>query len=185
MDKIIALMIPVTGMIVNQHLIDLLEAGKEFGVQYNTYTWNMGDLVPICDAAIFLDMQPEFGDKDTPFVVSRGSINAEEADTLVQELADYMFGDKEFTDSVENYAQAKADCPFFTEDIYKSTIVPLSDIGFNADDDTVSVPWDFVVVEIEGKDVKLSKKDILDLAKVYNLMKEFGYQIKEVVCTPS
>lgn len=185
MDKIIALMIPVTGMIVSQHLIDLLEAGKEFGVQYNIYAWNIGDLVPVCDAAIFYDMQPEFGDKDTPFVVSKGGINEEEADALVQRLADYMFGDEEFTDSLENYAKAKEDCPFFTEDIYKATVVPLSDIGFDTKDDTVSVPWDFVVVEIEGKDIKLSKKDILDLAKVYNLMQEFGYQIKEVVCTPS
>lgn len=185
MDKIIALIIPVTGMIINAHLEEILKAGKEHGIEYKTYTWNMGDMTPICDAAIFLDMNPEFGGEDTPFVVTKNDLSLDEAEEVVQTLADYMFGDTPFTDSLDNYEKAKEECPFFVEDIYTSTTISLSEIGFNEEDGTVSVPWDFITVEIEGKNVKLSKKDILDLSKVYNLMKEFGYTIKEVVCTGS
>jgi hypothetical protein len=174
---------------INKCLLECLTSAKEYGINFSIYNWLEVTKID-CDATVFLDMCPTFGSAEQPFVCVKNDMSCEEIECIMDQLAGYICGDLPFLDLIDRYIfkpeEETKKCSFFGEDIYAPKIISLAEIGFDLENEQVSVPWDFVIAEIEGTEIKLSKDDIIGLSKVYNLMKEFGYKIKEVVmCTPS
>jgi hypothetical protein len=188
MKKKIALVTCGSTLDINKCLLECLTSAKEYGITFNIYNWlqNSGRITD--DAVVFLDMAPTFGGVDQPFVCVENGMSCEQIEDKMADLADFINKNTPFTDDINNYIvkATSKECSFFGEDIYAPKVISLSEIGFNTENETVSLPFDYMVAEIDGKEVKLSRDDILGVSKVYNLMKEFGYKIKEVVvCTPS
>lgn len=153
---------------------EILDDADEEGITYKKMTSEEYAKQENPDGYIFIDMEPL--QKKLPFIhLCALEDDDDKVVEKIQELAGYLFG--EWTPPVEEVMET----PTKIEEPKHSTI-NIKDIGYEITEEEVEqmVIRQFVV-NIDGKDVVLSKKDLITLSKVCHIVDKMGYKVKQVV----
>jgi hypothetical protein len=167
-------------------LWDVLDSAKEANISYKktvVYSWE--DSYENCrgyDSYIFIDFdESKIVDFNAPFI-EISSLNDEDDDIIfkVQCLAKYM-SDPDMWEGVKD-TDYNGYAFYVPESLKEDTIISVEELGFQVTlDDVKNLKFKDFIVNIDGKDVKISKEEITSLCKIYNLIDKFGYKIKRVV----
>ena len=158
-------------------LKEILEDGKDEGIVSSwcsLSTWKEQRVAP--DGFIFVDVIPPT--TKFPFVLIE-SLDASDDHIMekVQELAGYLFNPESWIPPVDEINPLEESVK-----IHEAKEVDIKDLGYNISKDQIEkLKIQEFVINIDGKDVKVSKADIITMGKICNIIDKFGYKVKKVM----
>lgn len=161
-----------------EFICEILRSAEEAGYsfEYIDFLEKESQINKNSDGYVFIYVDVPNG-VDKPHIRVLPNDTQEETENKMQLLADYLDNVKKFEPETN-----KDNCPFFGEDIYKTKEVPIGSLGFDLDyNEVIKIPFDFITINVDGKDISLSKENIITLGKVCNMINFFGYKVTKVI----